>query len=190
MSDGQKERLIEEILSKIDEVGQIESWVETRLNGSLPSTVVQDACVDVTTKLLRSDPPKTGEWEHLIVSLAAHSRQSKQEIAIASCNAIIDALSALLDDGTLQRMNEHKLVTVASALTVTLSAERRLRQAIEEVVRRICEERADLVQSIGEQCQQLWKRKGQMSGYPGLFVWDTRNTKWRVARDFRQYRVE
>ncbi len=181
------EQLVTEVLSKIDKPGQIEQWANSHLEGSIPTAVVQDACVGVTKQLLQADPPRTGEWEHFLVTLAAHSRRSKRRVATESCEATIVGLLQLLDEGTLDEFNEQKVVTLANALTVALSAQRKLRQDIEQAIGRICDKWANLLPQIGEQCQYIWKRKGQMSGEPGLFLWDKRNQAWRLATDFRQY---
>ena len=42
---------------------------------------------------------------------------------------------------------------------------------------------------LAEQCQNIWTRRGQMSGRPGLFLWDQRRHEWRLAQDFKPYRA-
>ncbi len=187
MTELNTEQLVIDVLSKIDQPGQIENWADVHMEGSIPTPVTQEACVGVTKNLLQAVPPRTGEWEHFLVTLAAHSRRSKRRVATESCEAAIVGLLQLLDDGALDACDEQKVVTVANALIVTLAAQRKLRQDIEEVIGRICDKWTHLLPQIGEQCQHIWKRKGQMSGEPGLFLWDKRNQAWRLATDFRQY---
>ncbi len=187
MTELNAEQLVMEVLSKIDKPGQIEHWADVHLEGSIPTAVAQEACVGVTKNLLQADPPRTGEWEHFLVTLAAHSRRSKRPVATESCEAAIVGLLQLLNNGALDEFDESKVVTVANALIVTLAAQRKLRQGIEEAIGRICDKWSHLLPRIGAQCQDLWQRKGQMSGEPGLFLWDKRNQAWRLATDFRQY---
>ena len=80
--------------------------------------------------------------------------------------------------------------TETRALTLALTAQKKLRQPIEQAIGALGDKFADLIPDMAERCQDIWQRRGQMSGADSLFVWDTRQDVWRLHQDFKTYRPE
>ena len=97
-------------------------------------------------------------------------------------------LSDFLVEGHPELFNPSKLMIFAGAMTVVLASQYRLTQDIEVSMRRLCERFPEQLPEIAEQCQDIWKLRGQMTGRRGLFLWDMRQQEWRLAQDFTPYR--
>lgn len=181
--------LTAEIIAALDEVGQLEKWIEQRMTSNVESEPVIEAVGDVSQQLLEVDPPQTAYWEHLLVAIATHSAKSNSQIGFKANQAAIAKLIQMIPEESFQsRVTPNQIVTLASSLTVALTAQRKLRQRIEEATGLLCETSPELLPSIAQRCQDIRQRHGQTSGSEGLFVWDTRRGEWRLRQDFRPYR--
>ena len=181
-------KLVSEILPVVDRVGELQVWVEERLDGSINDAALQQACIQIAEQYLNSDPPQTGSWEHLLVTLAVHSGKTRRHFGLSACRSVVRHLCDLLGDERLRHFDAPKSITLASALTVVLAIQDRLTQDVEVAVRRLCDGFPDMLPEIADRCQDIWKRHGQMSSRPGLFLWDVRRHEWRLAQDFKPYR--
>jgi len=182
-------QLASEISVAVDRVGEFESWVAKRLDGSIDDDALDQACTRVAEKFLTSDPPQTGAWEHLLVTLAVHSSRSRDHHGLDACRAVVGQVSDMLGDERLGHFKPAQIMTLASAMTIVLAVQDRLHQDVEETIRRLCDGFPDVLPQIAEQCQDIWTRRGQMSGRPGMFLWDRRRQEWRLAQDFKPYRA-
>ena len=81
-----------------------------------------------------------------------------------------------------------RFVTLTSAITLVIAAQRKLRQTGESTIGLLCDKFTDCLPEMAERCQDIWRRHGQMSGVEGPFVWDGRNHEWRLRQDFRAHR--
>jgi hypothetical protein len=123
-----------------------------------------------------------------LITLAFHSSRNHKHHGLSACKSIIQNLGELLREDRLGHFHVPELVTLASAMTVVLAIQDKLHQDVEEATRSICNRYPDAVDEIAENCQDIWKRRGQMSGRLGLFLWDVSREEWRLAGDFRPYR--
>ncbi len=180
-------QLVNEILVAVDQVGELKSWVVERLDGPINDAALHEACTQVAEQFLSSTPPQTGFWEHLLLTLAVHSR-NRQPSGLSACKSVVQHLSDLLGDERLRHFKAPELVTLASAMTVALAIQDKLTQDVEATICRLCGGFPDVLPEIANQCQGIWKRRGQMSGRPGLFLWDVRRQEWRLAQEFKPYR--
>ena len=179
-----------EMIDALDRSGRFEALVAERVDDSMDEEVLDEACVRVADELLKVTPPRTAQWEHFLVTLASHSSKSRQRHGLHVCELVIHRLRAMLAADELTTTEPAKLITLASALTVVLAAQEKLRQDVEQTMLALCEAQPDLLGEIAEHCQSIWKRHGQMAGGNGLFFWDTRSQEWRLAQDFKIYRPE
>lgn len=180
--------LVSEILAVADRAGELDAWATERLNDSINDEALDKACTQLAEQFLTSDPPQTGAWEHLLVTLAIHSCRSKQLQGMNACQSMLRQLRDFLVDGQPKHFNPSKLMVIASAMTVVLASQYRLTQDIEVSIRQLCERFPEQLPEIAEQCQDIWKRRGQETGRRGLFVWDVRQQEWRLAQDFNPHR--
>ena len=188
-SEGQEVgQLVNEILLVVETAGKLEAWVAKDLDDSIDDAVLDEAFTQVAHRLLTSEPPQIGYWDQLLVTMAVQSTHDRQHRGLNSCRSVIHHLSKSLHQEHLPPFNPPELVSIASALTVALAIQGKLSQDIEEATGRICEKFPEALPEIAHQCQDIWMRRGQMSGKPGLFVWDLRLQQWRLAQDFKRYR--
>ena len=180
-------QLVREVADAVGQVGELEAWVAKHLDGSVDETAKQ-ACVQAAEQFLVGTPPQIGAWEHLLVTLAFHSGRNREQTGLDTCKSIIEHLTGQLGGDPSRPFNTPELTTLASAMTVVLAIQDKLRQDIEESMRRMCDQFPAAVAEVAEHCQDIWKRRGQMSGRRGLFVWDVPRGEWRLARDFKPYR--
>ena len=190
MGNSDATQLVEEILAALQSVGKPEDWVTQRVDGSVDQPILDEAFVAVTERLLSAQPPQTAHWEHLLTLAAARSSQRGGQSGFAACKAAIDKLGEMIGQDIFSGASAEQAITLASALTLILTAQSKLRQPIEVAVASLCDKFPDSMQSMAEHCQNLWQLRGQMSGVEGLFVWDTRQAEWRLGQDFKAYRPE
>ncbi|MFV2065527.1 MAG: hypothetical protein ACC645_01000 [Pirellulales bacterium] len=188
MSESNEALLTDEIMTALDAVGELEKWVETRLGDSTDRDLLNATYRDVTHRLLTVVPPKTAHWEHLIVATAARSAKQRETAATDACRAALAELRTMLQRDGFDQVAPERIVTLASAMTLALTAERKLRQPIEMTVELLVDRFPALLPDMAQRCQDIWLRRGQMSGEEGLFVWDTRNSQWRPRQDFKSHR--
>jgi alkylhydroperoxidase/carboxymuconolactone decarboxylase family protein YurZ len=181
-------QLATEIITAVDQAGELESWVARRIDGSTDEAALAEASTQVAMRLLDVEPPITGAWEHLLVTLAVHSSRAPKHRGLAACRSIVRSLGDSLVENRLGEFDSQRVLTLACALTVALAIQDKLTQDIEETMRGLAERFPDALQEMAGQCQDIWMRRGQMSGKQGLFVWDTRRDEWRLAQDFKSYR--
>ncbi len=182
--------LVEELLAAFDTVGELERWIDRRMDGTVDQAVLNDAYGQVTQRLLGHEPPDTAFWEQLLFASSMKSAKAKGNHSLEASRSAIEQFHKMVEDDTLQQVNSDRIITLASALTLALTAQKRLRQPIEEAVGALCERFGDLIPNIAERCQDIWQRRGQMSGADSLFVWDIRHNVWRLHQDFKTYRPE
>ena len=178
---------VNEIGQAVGQVGQLEAWVAKQLDGTAGAAPEQ-ACAEAAKQFLDSTPSDIGAWEHLLVTLAFHSGRTREQHGLNTCKSIIEHLVDRLHAEPHGEFNTPELTTLASAMTVVLAIEDRLQQDVEEAMRGICERFPEAIAEVAEHCQDMWKRRGQMSGRRGLFLWDMRRSEWRLAQDFKTYR--
>jgi hypothetical protein len=183
------EQLAREILDTVEQPGELRGWLQHR-SASASTEFLDKACVLATEELLSAEPPRTGEWEQLLIQLAVHSQETAAHAGLDRCKSVLAKLDEMIAADRFASVEHDKIVTIAGALTIALTAQRRLRQPIEKVMRSLCEKSDNELAQIGQQCQNIWTRKGQMSGEPGLFLWDTRNGEWRLRQDFKAHRPD
>ena len=188
MADIDVTTLVEEIESALDEVGQLEKWVERRMDGKVDGATLCQAVGEMTQQLLSADPPQSAHWEHLLVAIATHSAKSHSQVGYDVCQAAIAEFSEMIPRDTFRLVTPEQIVTLASALTLALTAQRKLRQRIEHATVLLCVRYPDLMPEIAQRCQDIRQRHGQVSGSEGLFLWDTRRGEWRLSQDFKTYR--
>jgi hypothetical protein len=188
MADLDESVLVDEILSALDTAGDIESWIDQRMLGSVNGELLAETFRVATQRLLCADPPKTDRWEHLLFTTAASSAKSNQKLSCEACKTAITELTQMIQGDLFATTASEHIVTLASALTMVLSAQRRLRQPIEVATRTLHEKFPDLMPVMAELCQDIWQRHGQMSGLVGLYLWDNRNNEWRLNQDFKPHR--
>ena len=188
MPDADVVRLVDEILAALADAGEVENWAAAYLQGPQSPAVLDAACMEVTERLLGAEPPRAAEWEHLVFTLAVESAKSHGKHDLTACRAAIDTLGKMIDQGRFDPCAGEAIDTLASGLTLVLSAEIKLRQPIEFAILRLCDRYPDRLPAMAERCQSIWQRRGQMSGAEGLFVWDLRNHLWRLNQDFKPYR--
>ncbi|MCA9102745.1 MAG: hypothetical protein KDA63_16415 [Planctomycetales bacterium] len=182
-------QLAAEVSAAVDQVGALEDWTERHCAGAVPADVVRDACVRVADECLAADPPESGAWEHLLVTLAIHSGRHHTSAGQDAAEAMLLKLARLLEAGELKRYSPEQVVTLAGAMTLALASEDKLTQEVEVAMHETCERFPASLPEIAAACQDIWKRRGQMSGRPGMFFWDTRREEWRLAQDFKPYRT-
>jgi hypothetical protein len=190
MSDLKVTDLVDEVVSALDTVGELENWMLRRLDGSVAGPLMDETYRQMTGRLLEADPPEIARWEHFLVSAAVNSAKCKNRIGYVACKHALDKLIEIIQEDSLSGAEPKLLVTLAGALTLILAAQRKLRQSVELSTSLLCEQFPDLLPEIAELCQGIWQRRGQMSGSDGLFVWDTRNNEWRLSLDFKPYRPQ
>ena len=183
-------KLVDEILAALDAVGQLESWVQQHMDGSVDGALLNKTCREVTQRLLGVKPPKTAHWEHFLVATAIHSAKSTRQHGYEVCKTAIAKLNEMIPRDSFIGVAEGEIMTLASALSVALTAQSKLRQPIEATIALLCEKFPDYVPDMAERCQDIWQRHGQMSGAKGLYVWDIRNNEWRLSQDFKPYRPD
>jgi hypothetical protein len=188
MGDSDAQEMAEEILAALENVGETESWVERRLGASSERLVWQETFRVVTRRLLGVQPPRAADWEHLLVAAAARSTQPRGQLASDACKAAIGELCRLVDEDQFSTSTPARITTLASALTLALTAQRNLRQSIEAAIGALHDKFPHLLAEMAQQCQDIWQRRGQISGADGLFLWDTRNGTWRLNQDFKPLR--
>ena len=186
--DDSASELADEILKAGAEVGVLESWVEQQLDGSANLAIVQAAYRELTRRLICATAPDVAVWEHVIVTTAISAERSNLIQSTEACRAALAELQAILADGLTEGFPPDQIVTLASALTLVLAAQREVRQDIETSVELLRQRFPDKLQEMAERCQDIWKRHGQMSGVDGLYVWDRRKQEWRLTQDFKPYR--
>lgn len=177
---------VSEIIAAVDQPGELEIWVAKQLDDHPHDSGLDTACVMVAQQLLAVDPPQIGYWERLLVTLAVQSGQDRGNAGLSTCTAILAQLRDHL--ATNPQLNVPSLITLANALTVVLAAQNRLRQKIEQTIKLLCDTYPDALAPIAESCQDIWKRRGQMTGRKGFFIWDVRKQEWRLAQDFKSFR--
>lgn len=182
--------LVEELLVAFDTVGELERWVDRRMEGTVEQAVLNDALGEVTSRLLSADPPDTAFWEQLLFAASVRSAKANGSHALEGCRAAVVQLLQMIDRDSLQQISSDRIVTLASALTLALTAQKKLRQPIEEAIGALGEKFGDLIPDMAERCQDIWQRRGQMTGADSLFVWDTRHNVWRLHQDFKTYRPD
>jgi len=170
MTDLDKGALVDEILSALDTAGEIESWIDRRMPSLGNSELFAETFRLVTQRLLSADPPKTDRWEHLLFVTAASSAKSNQILSCEVCTTAITELTQMIQGGRFAKTVSEHIVALASALTMVLSAQRRLRQPIEVATRTLHEKFPDLMPAMAELSQDIWQRHGQMSGLVGLYL--------------------
>ena len=190
MENADSAQLVDEILSALQSVGEPEIWVQQHLDGSVEQAVLDETFVAVTERLLGAQPPQAAHWEHLLTLAAARSSQRGGRPGFEACKAAVDKLDEMIRQDIFSNVSGDQAIALASAVTLILTAQSKLRQPIEVVVASLCEKFADSLQLMAERCGDLWQRRGQMSGVEGLFVWDTRQNEWRLEQDFKAYRAE
>lgn len=190
MSDLNVTSLVDEVVSALDTVGELEDWMLRRLDGSVAGPLIDETYRQVTGRLLKADPPEIARWEHFLVSAAVNSAKRNNRMGYVACKYALDKLIEIIQEDSLSGAAPKLLVTLAGALTLILAAQRKLRQSVELSTSLLCERFPDLLPEIAELCQNIWQRRGQMSGSDGLFVWDTRNDEWRLSLDFKPYRPQ
>ncbi|MCH8047987.1 MAG: hypothetical protein IID44_30200 [Planctomycetes bacterium] len=190
MENADSAQLVDEILSALQSVGEPEIWVQQHLDGSVEQAVLDETFVAVTERLLGAQPPQAAHWEHLLVLTAARSSQRGGRPGFEACKAAVDKLDEMIRQDVFVGVSGDQAIALASAVTLILTAQSKLRQPIEVVVASLCEKFPDSLQLMAERCGDLWQRRGQMSGVEGLFVWDTRQNEWRLEQDFKAYRAE
>ena len=188
MTDLDEGALVDEILSALDTAGEIESWIDGRLPSLGNSERVAETFRLVTERLLSVDPPKTDQWEHLLFVTAASSSKSNQILSCEVCTTAIAELTQMIQTDRFANTDSDHIVALASALTMALSAQRRLRQPIEVATKTLHEKFPDLLPAMAALSQDIWQRHGQMSGLVGLYLWDNRNNEWRLNQDFKPHR--
>ena len=182
--------LVEELLAAFDTVGELERWVDRRMEGTIDQSALNDAFDQVTQRLLSSDPPDTAFWEQLLFASSVRSAKAHGQHALDACRAAVEQLLKMIESNALQQVSPDRIVTLASALTLALTAQKKLRQTIEEAIGALGDRFSDLIPDMADRCQDIWQRRGQMSGADSLFVWDTRHDVWRLHQDFKTYRPE
>lgn len=188
MTDLDESGLVDEILSALDTAGGIESWIDRRMFGPDRSDISAETFRLATQRLLGTDPPKTDRWEHLLFATAVRSEKLNCKLSCEACKTAITELTQMIQGDRFTTTAPAHIVTLASALTMVLSAQRRLRQPIEIMTSTLHEKFPDLLQVMAERCQDIWQRHGQMSGLEGLYQWDNRNDEWRLSQDFKPHR--
>ena len=188
MADLDESKLVDEMLSALDTAGAIESWIDRRMLGPDSGELLAESFRQATQRLLGADPPKTDRWEHLLFTSAVHSAKSNYKLSCETCKTAITELTQMIQEDRFATTVSEHIVTLASALTLVLSAQRRLRQPIELATRTLHEKFPDLMPVMAERCQDIWQRHGQMSGLVGLYLWDNRNNEWRLNQDFKPHR--
>lgn len=187
MADNKTPSLLDELLSTLDTAGKTEEWVERNMGGTAKVQDFDEAFSALTLRLL-VDQAQIAGWEHLLVTVAIRSTKSNSQQAYSACDAAIAEFSKMMKGDSLKNLNNEQIVTLASALTLVLTAQRKLRQSTENAIRLLCDRFPKLVPEMAQRCQDIWQRRGQMSGYVGLFVWDTRKNEWRLEQDFKSQR--
>lgn len=187
MADIEESELVDEIVSALDTVGEVEGWIERRMDGTLEGTVLESAFCEVTRRLPGDAPPSTDQWEHLLVAAATFSARRNSRVGYEACKSAVDALNTVVQENRFETAVREDIVTIASALALVLTAQRKLRQMVELAVCSLCEKHTECLPQMAERCQNIWQRYGQMSGEDGLFIWDTRNNQWRLSQDFKSY---
>ena len=188
MADLDESGLVDEILSALDTAGGIENWIDRRMFGPDNSDVSAETFRLATQRLLGTDPPKTDRWEHLLFATAVRSAKSNRKLLCEACKTAITELTQMIQGDRFTTTAPAHIVTLASALTMVLSAQERLRQPIEIMTSTLHEKFPDLLPVMAERCQDIWLRHGQMSGLEGLYLWDNRNNQWRLSQDFKSHR--
>ena len=125
------EQLVRAFLAGIDQPGGLEGFVQDGLLGTIDEEVLNEACATVTKTLLESEDPKTGPWEHFLVTLAVHSCQSQAPRAMEPCRATIRTLRAMVSENRFVPSDPRKAITVTTALTLVLTAQPKLKQPVE-----------------------------------------------------------
>ena len=190
MSATDAEQLAHEILETVEQPGQLKNWLRQRSESTSEAAVLDRACVLATESLLSADPPKTTQWEQLLIQLAVHSQETASHFGSDQCKSVLGSLRDMIEADRFAHVDNRKIVTIAGALTIALAADRRLRQPIEQVVNLLCGKFENELSQIGQHCQDIWRRKGQMSGEQGLFLWDTCNNEWRLTQDFKAHQPD
>ncbi len=178
--------LVAEVLSSLATAEDLESWLQRRMDGSVENAILKETFRATTNRLLIAKPPQIAEWERLLVAAAAISGAHGQA-GTDCCKAAISELAELIQNAEFEGASSDQIVAFATALTLVLTAQRKLRQPIEDAMDALCNSFANLLPEMAEQCQNIWQRRGQMSGSLGLYVWDTRNHEWRLSQDFKPY---
>ena len=134
-------QLASEILAAVDREGKLESWATERLDGSINEAALDKACTQLAEQFLTSDPPQTGLWEHLLVTLAFRSSRTQKHHGLSACKSVLLHLGTLLSEERPEHFIAPTLMTFASAMTVVLAIQYKLTQDIEATIRRLCEKR-------------------------------------------------
>jgi hypothetical protein len=182
------DQVIDVLSSALPKVGGIEHAVVELLGGSTLVETLSAAAGQITRRLLADQPPATALWEHLVVTIADRSAAKHAEAGMAACKTALDTLLDLLQEDALCDYTGEQVSTIAGALTLVMAAQPRLRQSVEHAMLVLAENFADRLQDLAQLSQDIWLRRGQMTGTPGLFVWDIRHGQWRLAQDFKPYR--
>ena len=185
-----RSQLVGEIMEALDSVGACQGWADERMHDPTAANELSEAFREVTQKLLTSDPPQHVHWEQLLVAAASASCDKPHANALAACKAGIAQLDESIQSGGLDAFTSDQAAAVAGALTLILAAQVKLRQAAEIAICSLANAFPDAVQAMGQLSQEIWLRRGQMSGHDGLFVWDCRRGEWRLSQDFKPYRPE
>ena len=188
MTDLTAEALTNEVLSTLTTVGELEGWLDRRLDGSVDRDVTTNAFRALTKSLLGGVPPNAADWEHLVTKASVRSSKPNGVHAYEACRVAIETLAEMVQSGSLDAGDADQIVTLTSAITLVIAAQRKLRQTGESTIGLLCDKFTDCLPAMAERCQDIWRRHGQMSGVEGPFVWDTRNHEWRLRQDFRAHR--
>ena len=182
------ESLTQEATSALTTVGALEDWLERRLGGAISEEMTSNAFRELTRYLLGDSPPRVADWEHLVTKTSVRSLKPDGKPAYEACRAAIERLSEMAQSRSLSAENADEIVTMTSALTLVIAAQRKLRQVVELTIGMLCDEYPDCLATMADRSQDIWRRHGQMSGVEGPFVWDQRNQEWRLRQDFKSYR--
>lgn len=190
MSDAHIDQLVDEMVEVLGGDASLAEWISRNCDGSVEAETMNRAMGDVTAELLAGASPQISLWERLFLAVALQSTEKQGQTSFEACNTALDRLAEIVEAGGLDSAAPADVVTLGTALTLLLAAQRKLHQRIEYAVGLLCERHPGCVSEMAPRCEELWHRCGQMSGASSLFVWDRRREEWRLTQDFKSYRPE
>lgn len=188
MSDSTIVDLVDEMVETLGGSEPLGDWIARRCDGSVGTTTMNHAMADITGQLLSGRSPQVTLWERLFMAVAMQSTEKQGQTSFEACTTALDRLAELLEDDGFATADDSDVITLGTALTLLLAAQRKLHQRIEYCVGLLCNKHPKCLDEMAERCEELWHRCGQMSGASSLFVWDQRRDEWRLAQDFKPYR--
>ena len=189
MAEADVSSMVDEIVTKLETSGSFDRWLEGKLDASRPPENLLLAIGNATTNLLCETPPKVAHWERMLI--AGATRANRRDVnAVNCCKRSIQVFQELLNADQFRNVDPQRVITFAGTLTLVLAGQSKLKQAIEIATGALCEKFPDLIGEMGQLCQDIWQRHGQMSGTKGLFVWDLRRNEWRLRQDFASFRPD